>query len=574
MNNMAANGHPTRVRNRDQTRSSNSIGVVSNMADQVLSRCLGPTGVSGDLNMRFHHPVITDPYCMPVDTDHMNGNSSMAHCAQQHTNIQQQQQQQHTLHRQQQCPNTQEQRVLIGYYQPNHAPKYPPHDSYEQHMIVHQNVGAPNTWIRLSQQPPQCPAYFNRTSLHSKSGIIFPSNGIGNNNPNSPIPMSHQQQQQSLLHHRQHEQHLHLIHQLDRSLGVRAETSGGASGLVGTVNVGKNGVMIESGHSQVRSSANEEFDWFMRQCSDSEIPTTTSVTQPLGNEHDSSHTFDQYYLTPTHQLHQSNSCNGAASLDEIPSSVVAVDRQDQMLSSTSPGTKRSADNDVSQCSDLSADDAGEEQDCMRLKMMLDNQPGEMSSPSIVSGRNSRDFSTSPIGERAKRRVLEESGGSGRTRNVETYFWQYNVQAKGPKTKRTLHLKNKDPHVPRAFFDPVCQMKAKLGARGTASSASLKLRKGDGNDVTPNPQKLLLLGMQIKQLTEASYRMTPSGTEHKECLKREKNKLASRSCRLKKKAQHEANKLKLQGLNEEHSTLSLISYLSVIYGISLVSQVSC
>jgi hypothetical protein len=34
-------------------------------------------------------------------------------------------------------------------------------------------------------------------------------------------------------------------------------------------------------------------------------------------------------------------------------------------------------------------------------------------------------------------------------------------------------------------------------------------------------------------------------------RKEKNKLASRACRLKKKAQHEANKLKLHGLQEEH-----------------------
>ena len=35
-------------------------------------------------------------------------------------------------------------------------------------------------------------------------------------------------------------------------------------------------------------------------------------------------------------------------------------------------------------------------------------------------------------------------------------------------------------------------------------------------------------------------------------RKEKNKLASRACRLKKKAQHEANKIKLSGLEEEHS----------------------
>lgn len=35
-------------------------------------------------------------------------------------------------------------------------------------------------------------------------------------------------------------------------------------------------------------------------------------------------------------------------------------------------------------------------------------------------------------------------------------------------------------------------------------------------------------------------------------RKEKNKLASRACRLKKKAQHEANKIKLNGLEIEHS----------------------
>ena len=34
-------------------------------------------------------------------------------------------------------------------------------------------------------------------------------------------------------------------------------------------------------------------------------------------------------------------------------------------------------------------------------------------------------------------------------------------------------------------------------------------------------------------------------------RKEKNKLASRACRLKKKAQHEANKLKCHGLEQEH-----------------------
>jgi hypothetical protein len=48
-------------------------------------------------------------------------------------------------------------------------------------------------------------------------------------------------------------------------------------------------------------------------------------------------------------------------------------------------------------------------------------------------------------------------------------------------------------------------------------------------------------------------------------RKEKNKLASRACRLKKKAQHEANKLKLHGLEEEHSESFLSSKLQISVG---------
>jgi hypothetical protein len=87
----------------------------------------------------------------------------------------------------------------------------------------------------------------------------------------------------------------------------------------------------------------------------------------------------------------------------------------------------------------------------------------------------------------------------------------------------------------------------------------KLRKGDGNDVTPNSEKLFNLGLQIHDFIQKSYQMNnavntnfDAHNHEKVNLKREKNKIASRACRLKKKAQHEANKLKLNGLNQEHS----------------------
>lgn len=43
-------------------------------------------------------------------------------------------------------------------------------------------------------------------------------------------------------------------------------------------------------------------------------------------------------------------------------------------------------------------------------------------------------------------------------------------------------------------------------------------------------------------------------------RKEKNKLASRACRLKKKAQHEANKIKLHGLEQEHSKFKFLSFV--------------
>ncbi|CAF3826255.1 unnamed protein product [Rotaria sordida] len=139
------------------------------------------------------------------------------------------------------------------------------------------------------------------------------------------------------------------------------------------------------------------------------------------------------------------------------------------------------------------------------------------------------------------------------------FWQYNVQSKGPKTKRILYLKERDPHLYREFSDPVYQIKLTQ----TKGQTFNKLRKGDGNDVTPNPMKLYQLGKQIRDLSNNSssvyhgiyhvdHHINSNDTSE---VKKQKNKIASRACRLRKKAQHEANKLKLHGLNEEHKSLN-------------------
>ncbi|UJR08307.1 hypothetical protein I4U23_012578 [Adineta vaga] len=143
-------------------------------------------------------------------------------------------------------------------------------------------------------------------------------------------------------------------------------------------------------------------------------------------------------------------------------------------------------------------------------------------------------------------------------NPSSLFWQYNVQSKGPKTKRILYLKERDPHLHREFSDPVYQIKLTQ----TQGHTFTKLRKGDGNDVTPNPLKLYQLGKQIRDLSNNSSSLyhgiyhVDHHTNNNDTaeVKKEKNKIASRACRLRKKAQHEANKVKLHGLNEEHKAL--------------------
>ncbi|KAJ2951108.1 hypothetical protein O0L34_g5493 [Tuta absoluta] len=137
---------------------------------------------------------------------------------------------------------------------------------------------------------------------------------------------------------------------------------------------------------------------------------------------------------------------------------------------------------------------------------------------------------------------------------ERYFWQYNVQAKGPKGQRLVLKKaSEDPHVLNSVTDPV--FSPSCSVRGIKHSG--KARKGDGNDLTPNARKLHLIGKELDNLSKVINDMIPVSElpfNIRPKTRKEKNKLASRACRLKKKAQHEANKLKLYGLQTEHKRL--------------------
>ncbi|XP_067129361.1 protein CREBRF homolog [Centruroides vittatus] len=146
----------------------------------------------------------------------------------------------------------------------------------------------------------------------------------------------------------------------------------------------------------------------------------------------------------------------------------------------------------------------------------------------------------------------------KNKKKKRFFWQYNIQSKGPKGPRiSLATESTDPHVLSDAMDPVFSSSCHLDGVKHAGKA----RRGDGNDLTPNPRKLYNIGAELKKLSKIINDLTPVSElpfNARSKSRKEKNKLASRACRLKKKAQHEANKLKLYGLQQEHK--SLISLL--------------
>ena len=152
---------------------------------------------------------------------------------------------------------------------------------------------------------------------------------------------------------------------------------------------------------------------------------------------------------------------------------------------------------------------------------------------------------------------------GRTRKggQQRFFWQYNVQSKGPKGIRIPSVADAvDPHVLSEASDPVFSPECRVEGVKHAGKA----RRGDGNDLTPNPRKLLMIGLELKKLSKTINDLTPVAdvpVTARNKTRKEKNKLASRACRLKKKAQHEANKIKLFGLNQEHKrTIAIMAHI--------------
>ncbi|WAR22678.1 CRERF-like protein [Mya arenaria] len=139
-----------------------------------------------------------------------------------------------------------------------------------------------------------------------------------------------------------------------------------------------------------------------------------------------------------------------------------------------------------------------------------------------------------------------------------YFWQYNVQSKGPKGTRVKFDMEEDPHVLNDFEDPVFDPSnsTSLTEIGVTVKHGGKARKGDGNDIVPFPKKLCQLGLQLRKINRQINDFIPL-VSYPLTLEEKRGRRRTnwhQACRLKKKAQHEANKVKLHGLETEHRKL--------------------
>jgi len=131
-----------------------------------------------------------------------------------------------------------------------------------------------------------------------------------------------------------------------------------------------------------------------------------------------------------------------------------------------------------------------------------------------------------------------------------YFWLYNVQSKGPKCQPAigqLFSAASDPHILSRFSDPASDVRSQMSVKYSG-----RQRDRGATEVDANPRRLLQIGTELQRLMAMIGAAPPSAAAAEFSLSpREKNKFASRVCRLKRKAQHEANKIKLHGLEQEH-----------------------
>lgn len=144
-------------------------------------------------------------------------------------------------------------------------------------------------------------------------------------------------------------------------------------------------------------------------------------------------------------------------------------------------------------------------------------------------------------------LKEMTSISSRKRGKRRYFWEYSEQLTPSQQERMLRPSewNRDT-LPSNMYQKNGLHHGKYAVK--------KSRRTDVEDLTPNPKKLLQIGNELRKLNKVISDLTPVSElplTARPRSRKEKNKLASRACRLKKKAQYEANKVKLWGLNTEY-----------------------
>ncbi|RWS29446.1 hypothetical protein B4U80_04753 [Leptotrombidium deliense] len=227
-------------------------------------------------------------------------------------------------------------------------------------------------------------------------------------------------------------------------------------------------------------------------------------------------------------------------LQQVPMQTVSA-----VVEKSSPATRNRNSSMSTECSASSHDEG------------FDSESDDSDDESFYGDYDAKDLLGASTSDDANNKWALNMGRS-RKGGQQRYFWQYNVQSKGPKGTRISSVEdsNGDPHVLMEASDPVFSPDCHVEGVKHAGKA----RRGDGNDLTPNPRKLLMIGLELKKLSNVINDLTPVAevpVTARNKSRKEKNKLASRACRLKKKAQHEANKIKLFGLQQEHKKLMTV-----------------
>ncbi|XP_026543946.1 CREB3 regulatory factor isoform X3 [Notechis scutatus] len=150
-------------------------------------------------------------------------------------------------------------------------------------------------------------------------------------------------------------------------------------------------------------------------------------------------------------------------------------------------------------------------------------------------------------------LKEMTAISCRKRGKRRYFWEYSEQLTPSQQERMLRPSewNRET-LPSNMYQKNGLHHGKYAVK--------KSRRTDVEDLTPNPKKLLQIGNELRKLNKVISDLTPVSElplTARPRSRKEKNKLASRACRLKKKAQYEANKVKLWGLNTEYDNLLFV-----------------